>query len=154
MFKESNLLENDVELSSDKLAHIFKSVIGLPSTFIALNKNNQWNITQTIRAIVPEIERSCGSSIAGEVEKILCGMTGALEETLSKLQQRLDEHEQNVIYAIENQKNQEIQALKAELTAKDEHYTALLAAKDQQYAALIATKDCQIGELIAKVGMN
>jgi|NOAtaT_6_FD_contig_31_6047633_length_380_multi_1_in_0_out_0_1 hypothetical protein len=29
-------------------------------------------------------------------------MTGALEETLSKLQQRLDELEQNVIYAIEN----------------------------------------------------
>jgi hypothetical protein len=90
MFKESHLLENDVELSSDKLAHIFKSVIDLPSTLVALNKNNQLNITQTIRAIKPEIERCCGASIAGEVEKVLAGMTGALEETLSKLQQRLD----------------------------------------------------------------
>ena len=102
MFRDSNILENNVELSSDKLANIFRSVIDLPSTFIALNKNNQWNISQTIRAIVPEIERSCGASIASEVEKVLGGMTGALEETLSKLQQRLDELEQNVIYAIEN----------------------------------------------------
>jgi len=45
MFRDSNILENNVELSSDKLANIFKSVIDLPSTFIALNKNNQWNIT-------------------------------------------------------------------------------------------------------------
>ena len=90
MFKESNLLENDVELSSDKLAHIFKSVIDLPSTFVALNKNNQYNITQAIRAIVPGIERSCGAFIAGEIEKVLAGMTGALEETFSMLQQRLD----------------------------------------------------------------
>ena len=90
MFKESHLLENDIELSSDKLAHIFKSVIDLPSTFVALNKNNQYNITQAIRAIVPGIERSCGAFIAGEIEKVLAGMTGALEEMLSKLQQRLD----------------------------------------------------------------
>ncbi len=102
MFRDSNILENNVELSIDKLTNIFKSIIDLPSTFIALNKNNRWNITQTIRAIVPEIERSCGASIACEVEKVLGGMTGALEETLSKLQQRLDELEQNVIYAIEN----------------------------------------------------
>ena len=83
MFKDAKLLENDFELSGDKLANIFKSVIGLPSTFIALNKKNQWNISQTIKAVVPELERSCGATIAKEVEGVLAGMTGVLEENLA-----------------------------------------------------------------------
>ena len=70
-FKEEHILEPGVELNESKLSAIFKQVLALPTAFIAFNKNNNWDINQTIRSIVPEIERSCGASAAAEVEKVL-----------------------------------------------------------------------------------
>ena len=70
-FKEEHILESGVELTESKLAAVFKSVLALPTAFISFNKHNNWDIKQTIRSIVPEIERSCGASVAAEVEKVL-----------------------------------------------------------------------------------
>ena len=38
LFKDSNVLDVDFELSKDKLGSIFKSILGLPNTFISLQK--------------------------------------------------------------------------------------------------------------------
>jgi hypothetical protein len=47
-FEEEHILESGVELTGEKLAAIFKSVLALPTTFITFNKNNNWDINQTI----------------------------------------------------------------------------------------------------------
>jgi hypothetical protein len=59
--------------------------LAFPTAFIAFNKNNNWIINQTIRSIVPEIERSCGALAAAEIEKVLQGMTLTLEENFTQL---------------------------------------------------------------------
>jgi len=55
LFKDSNVLDVDFELSKDKLGSIFKSILGLPNTFISLQKNNKIEIQQVIKTIIPEI---------------------------------------------------------------------------------------------------
>jgi hypothetical protein len=84
-FKEEHILESGVELTESYLASVFKSVLALPTAFIAFNKHNNSDIKQSIRSIVPEIERSCGASVAAEVEKVLLGMNNTLEENFTLL---------------------------------------------------------------------
>jgi hypothetical protein len=48
------VLDVDFELSKDKLSSIFKSVLGLPNTFISL-KNKKIEIKQVIKTLIPEI---------------------------------------------------------------------------------------------------
>ena len=84
-FKEEHILESGVQLSERKLTAIFKSILALPTAFVAFYKNNNWNINQTIRSIFLEIECSCGTFAAAEVEKVLQGMTLTLEENFTEL---------------------------------------------------------------------
>ena len=85
MLKEGKVLEADFELTNDKLSSIFKAIISLPNTFVALNRKNNWDVTNTVKTIVPELERSCGATVANEIVKLLSGMTATLEDSFGQL---------------------------------------------------------------------
>lgn len=67
----------------------------------------------------PEIEASVGAQMSQEIEGLLAGMSGILEENFGQLRSRLDELEENIIKAINTQKNEEIQKLEQQLATKD-----------------------------------
>ena len=85
LLKEGKVLEADFELTNDKLGSIFKAIISLPNTFVALNRKNNWDVTNTVKTIVPELEKSCGLTVANEIEKLLSGMTATLEDSFGQL---------------------------------------------------------------------
>ena len=59
---------------------ILKAVMELPNTFMALNKKTQWNVEQTIRSLVPEIERSCDKNITKDIQQVLVSMSDTFED--------------------------------------------------------------------------
>ncbi len=63
-----------------------------------MNANNKKDIEKIIQSIVPELQQSCGASIASEVEKILMSIPQGFDE---KIREHLKNLEENIIKKIE-----------------------------------------------------
>ena len=80
LLRDNNIIKTESEESKTKIEVVFKEIMKLQKTFICQNNLNQFDIQGNIAYIKSEIERTLGTTMSQEVEKILMSLTGLLEE--------------------------------------------------------------------------
>ena len=77
LLRENNILQEEMQ---GKIETIVGAIMKLQHTFVTQSKVESFNIQGIIKGMRPEIEASVGAQMSQEIEGLLVGMGGMLEE--------------------------------------------------------------------------